>query len=43
MANHDQDVGDTQGMGFIVAMMSMQMTEDNANWSLATSLDQNGN
>ena len=43
MANHDQDVGDTQGMGFIAAMMLMQMTEDNAFWSLATLSDQNGN
>jgi len=41
-ANHDTDVGYTQGMGFIVALLLMLMTEDDAFWCLVKLLDQNG-
>eukprot|EP01084_Bolivina_argentea_P121615 215523_1 len=41
-ANHDEDVGYTQGMGFIAALFLMLMTEDSAFWCLQRILDQNG-
>ena len=42
VANHDCDVGYTQGMGFIAALLLTLMTEDDAFWSLTALLDQNG-
>eukprot|EP01083_Nonionella_stella_P240054 839510_1 len=41
-ANHDIDVGYTQGMGFITALFLMLMTEDDAFWCLCKVLDGNG-
>jgi len=41
-ANHDCDVGYTQGMGFIAALLLTLMTEEDAFWSLTALLDQNG-
>eukprot|EP01084_Bolivina_argentea_P081693 147906_1 len=41
-ANHDEEVGYTQGMGFIAALFLMLMTEEDAFWCLVRLLDQNG-
>ena len=41
-ANHDTDVGYTQGMGFIAALFLMLMTEDDAFYCLCKLFDQNG-
>merc|ERR1740123_82982 len=41
-ANHDVDVGYTQGMGFIAALLLMLMTEDDVFYCLCQLLDQNG-